>query len=530
MIALETKKIISPSREAAKANAAKQEVFVLRRRQEEREAALRRVRCSFARRGKWTKSRYPKEIDPDIARIVVGSGRRFLIICRARRAVTARHRALAGPVLVSFLSRNYRKRAALARSLENQRQNAASLLTRWLQAQCKRRKRRRIEAGAEIGEFLSRAVARRRARESFRRRIAASIVVGRWCRWCIKRLEIRKRRIEACVTIQRVTRTALGRRACAAKQIERVARGRLARKKRRRLARQRDICTATNVILRSTRVALAKRRTKAMFGLRQSRANARAVACAATAFVFCALLRDKRRAVELAARQSKAAGRLTTFARGVIAKAWCRRLVHTRDALRVAQLIQRVWRGYVGRKRFAKIQSEAFRCRRCDNLEWGGRYCKQCGFARYEQPPVKIEYGNSPYAPPRVRPSFVKKMRSRIAAAQKRAAGRSFFLGGSSISAGGPETTSRNSEIAEEDARIAIEAERLARLALQQSRKNSKMKTLPSARSNELLVLSGAAKELRVAVEEKGRTAAKKQEAYLEHYCSLLQSASKMRT
>lgn len=522
-----TTTIFSPSREAARANAAKQAEFVLSRRQQEREAALRRVRCSFTRRGKWTKSQYPKEIDRDVARIVVGSGRRFLIVRRARKALIAKRRALAGPVLASFLTRHFRRRAELARLLQNRRQVAASYLAnRWL-AWHESKKRRRVEAAAEIVEFLCRARARRQARGEAAKRISASKAIGRWGKECAARLKWARRRRRACFSIQRATRVELRRRVRAATRIEGAHRARLARERRRVLAYQRYQDTIANVIIRSVRVALAKGRSRAILDERRRRAAACALAGATIALVYCARLREKRRAVEVVAQQNQAAGRLTTFARGIIAKAWRRRIVYARDALLAAELIQRVWRGYVGRKRFAKIKSEAFRCRRCDNMEWGGRYCKQCGFARYEQPVVQIEYGDSPYAPPRVRPSFVNKMRSRIAAAKKRAAERSLFLGKSSTL--GPETTSGGNELGVEDARIAADAERLARLALQQSKKMTKG-TIPPERSDDLLILSGAAKNLRSVVKAKGRKAAKKQEAYLEHYCSILQSASNSRT
>lgn len=449
-------RVFSPSRIAAKANAQQEIRFVLERRHQEREAAARRVRCNFRRRGQWTRSYYTTEYDLDAARIATSSARRFLIATRARRAIAKRRRLFAVDTIACFVARQARRRrddsvanaAALDSLAMMERRQAGKVITASAREFLERRALRRLIATSQIQEFVRARLAVRRARAEAQGRLEAARLISRSCHDHYFRRRTEQARRDALAVIRRVVarrlklaRAVAGRCASAARVIQRMTRGRHARRayvvrrEASRLAQLENVeRSAAGVLLRWAHLILARKRTRAVAVFRKQRAQRRAGACAIVTLVYYIRLRERaerrREAKRVFAEQTRAAALLTGFARGIIAKGRCRRIVQRRATLLAAKFIQRVWRGALGRARFNRIKAESYRCRRCDALEYGGRYCKRCGFARYVQTPVKIDYGNSPYAPSRVRPNFVKKMRSRIAAtaAARRRASTSSFL------------------------------------------------------------------------------------------------------
>lgn len=112
---------------------------------------------------------------------------------------------------------------------------------------------------------------------------------------------------------------------------------------------------------------------------------------------------------------------LVAFARRGLARRRRQLRDHRRKVLALALVVERLARGHLGRKRFNVIKAASYRCRHCGGLEFGGVYCKRCGFSRYvgQRPVVHlVDVDQSPYSAT-FRPGLVKKLRNATASSRQ---------------------------------------------------------------------------------------------------------------
>lgn len=440
--------VLSPS-QAAIENAERGLYFVMQRRQRERDAAAQRVRCNFRRRGKWTRTKYVRELDRDAARTVIRALLRFGILQRTRRRLRARRRRRALRVIARFAARLRSDRqarvAAAAALVILERHAAAALLGTHARRFARRRLVRRAEAAARVEVWALKWRERHRVRLGLAARETAVRTLQSATRRHLVRKRVVRRRaavatIHACaLSWRRLRQARAARLATAATSIERTCRGFTERRRygarlvvHRDTLRRSRLTAAAETLQRPARVLLARRWVKVRDCERRRVALQRASASAVTVYAYLHVLKAAavRRELErkLVEARARSAMKITGFARGVIAKARVRRIVHRRAMAAAAATAQRIWRGALGRARFERIKAESYRCRRCKAMEYGGRYCKKCGFARYAHSPINVDWGDSPYAPRRVRPSFVKKLRNSVARATGKKPGETSFL------------------------------------------------------------------------------------------------------
>ena len=409
--------------------------FQVLRREREFEAARSRVRCPYRRLTHWDIKMMSDE-QKEAAKVLTRSVRRWLERRRECKRQERARRDAAAVILLRALRRDGVRRRkvrlreeALSLAILEFTENCAGRKLGFFMKDVKKKKRERVRAAATV---ITAIVRQRHAmilcdNKRHLRKEAASVLLRSWRSFASRKratkIKIGKGRLRVLVRQKIRARRALKRHhIVAVTLIQKRSRGYV---DRRRRALRVEALLLERVLVKSifvqTAIASHARRRKATLISQRLMEHRRfeKYAFVIIALRYHAALEHRRlRIVEerqLLETQKKAASRIVAFGRVSLARIERRSREHRRAAARIAIDVQRLQRGRLGRARFEIINAESYRCRHCSGREFGGTYCKTCGYSRFvgQRPIVHIvDDGTSPYSA-NFKPGLVKALRTK---------------------------------------------------------------------------------------------------------------------